>query len=245
MQRYRKWEEQDKEKYEPMMTDEKDEPMMLDEEEDNTMTQYVPLHLAERNLLSHNSSLQTSNTGDAMVTYRVQEKGKNIIKVLFPPSQKVEALERNRECFKDDRPHTLQAHQNIMKEAKDQEKKQAIEAQGQASSTSSQQQQSKTHVGPNTNSTEKTNYVPEITGYSDTYDWDDHYHLPPNLTFSRTRHTERMARLADMAQFGSPLPLEEIIIPMQMNRSELFDKVDGLQKTLGTYFYITPDLHCS
>ncbi|KAG0710831.1 hypothetical protein GWK47_022022 [Chionoecetes opilio] len=234
MQRYRKWEEQDKEKYEPMMTDEEDEPMLLDEEEDNTMTQYVPLHLAERNRPSHNSSCQTSDKGDAMVTYRVKENGKDIIKVLFPPSQKVEALERNRECFKDDRPHTLQALQNIMKEAKVEEKRQAIEAQAQASSVSSQQQQGKTHAGPNTNSTEETDDLPEITGYSDTYDWDDHYHLPPNLTFSRTRHSERMARLADMAQFGSPLPLEEIIIPMQMNRSELFDKVDGLQKTSNT-----------
>lgn len=203
-----------------------------EEEEDEPMTEHVPLHLAERNLLSHHNTFKTTGkTKDVIVMFTIKENDAIKDMVLFPSPQKVEALEKSRECTEDKRPSTLEALQKITKRATAIAKRETLikkatsaQAQPSALSATSGKQQVKTQGKDKTNSTVKTNSLPEITGYLDTYNWDHYHSLDPHFTFSRARHNQRMARLAEMAEFGTPLPLTGINIPLQMDEYELFDQ---------------------
>lgn len=218
MQQYSRWKQQE------------------EEEEDDLMTEHVPLHLAERNLLSHQNAFKTTDkTKDAVVMFTIKENDTIKDMVLFPSPQKVEALEKSRECTEDNRPSTVEALQGMTKRATALAKRETLikkvaSAQAQTSvlsATSDKQQQIKTHRKDKINSTEKIDSLPEITGYLDTYNWDQYHSLDPHFTFSRARHNQRMARLAEMAEFGTPLPLKDISIPLQMNEHELFDQTDN------------------
>lgn len=211
------------------------EMMKLEEEEEEEPDiQDVPLHLIQRNLLSHHKTDKIPDRGrNAMVIYTKKGQGADEHMVLFPNSEKVDALV---ECHKwdwteDTSPDTMETLKEIKKQAVTKVKretkiKKAFSAQSPAfaqHATLSKLQQWKTHGKFKA----KSSKIPEITGYSDTYDWDGHFNLPPNLTFSRERHYLRMARLAEMEESDEHTPLEDIDIPLPTTPDELFDKIDG------------------
>ena len=199
-----------------------------EEDEEETMINRLPLHLAERNFLSHQSAFKTTDrTRDAIVMFTKKEKDTVKDMVIFPSSQKLEAIEKSRECIKDEKPDTLKALQKIKRQAIAQAKREASINK----SISGKQKQNNTHGEDEIKSTVKTDSLPEITGYLDTYNWDHYHNLDPHFTFSQTRHNRRMARLAEMAEFSVALPLSDISIPLQMDADELFDQSNDSENT--------------
>lgn len=213
-----------------------------EEEEEDTLMELVPLHLAERNILtSHFSSKRQGQTRDnSIVVFRKRDKDGMRDIVLFPSAQKLEALEKSRECIEDGRTKTLEAMQKIRRQAMTQVKKEAIIAKptspkaqnSDLPSTSSRGY--KTKYKDEKNATVVMRNFSRHEGYLDTYDWNKHYDLDQSFTFSLERHSHRMAVLAQMPEFQTWSPLSDIHLPLQMNNCELFDKTNGSNETLMT-----------
>ncbi|XP_045117355.1 uncharacterized protein LOC123508042 [Portunus trituberculatus] len=196
-----------------------------EEQEQEHEIQDVPLHLIQRNFLSHHRTDKIPDRGrNAMVIYTDKGHGNDEHMVLFPTSEKVDALVESHkwDWTEDTSSDTMEALKEIKKQAatkvKQQAKiKKAFSVQSPAftqHATSSKQQQWKAHGKLKT----KPSKFPQVTGYCDTYDWDGHFNLPPTLTFSRERHYLRMARVAEMDKFDKDI----LLTP-----EELFDQIDG------------------
>lgn len=202
------------------------------EEEEEATMELVPLHLAERNLLTRQFPFQKQGltSDDSIVVFTSEDKGVKKDVVLFPRGQKVETLQRSRECTEDKRPETLEALQEMKRQAMAKAKREATAAQVQnAPSTSRRGRITEGKFGKHA-TVIKSNF-PGKEGYMDTYDWDHHHDLSPSFTFSRERHSQRMAMLAQMPELQSWSPLEDINLPFQMNNCELFDPVEGSNET--------------
>ena len=206
--------------------------MIKPEEEEEHEIQDVPLHLIQRNFLSHYKTAKIPYKGkNAMVIYTDKGHGADEHRVLFPTTEKVNTLVESHkwDWTEDTDPDTMETLKEIKKQAVAKVKRQArikkaFSAQSLAfdqHATSSKQHQWKTREKLKA----KPSKFPQVTGYSDTYDWDGHFNLPPNLTFSRQRHYLRMARLAEMEEFDKDTPLEDMDIPV-LTPEELFDQID-------------------
>lgn len=209
---------------------------MKPEKEEEPEIQDVPLHLIQRNLLSHHKAdLKTQKRErSAMVIYTEKGQSTDEHTVLFPNSEKVNTLVKCRkwDWIEDTSSDTIETLKEIKMQAvakikQEEEIKKVFSVQFPAfvqhTTSSKQKNHGKLKEKPK---------IPQVTGYSDTYDWDGHFNLPPNLTFSRRRHYMRMARLAEMEKCDdTPLePLEDINTLLSMTPDELFDQIDGPQE---------------
>lgn len=197
-----------------------------EEDEEGAMMDQVPLHLAERNLLvSRRHTLKKHNrtSSSTMVLHPVKENGVMRYVALFPSPEKMEVLERSRKFTENESPETLEALQKIHKQAMAQID---TEAKAQNSLSPSTSNTGNEIEGKRTIPVAMSN-TPGREGFIDTFDWDRYHGLAPTFTFSKERHSQRMARLAQMPEFQSSAHLTDIKLPFEMNDSELFDPVEG------------------
>lgn len=194
-------------------------------EDEDVMMEHVPLHLAERNLLTSHSPFKKrgQTRSDTMIVFTTKENGVMRDVVLFPSAKKIEILKKSREFTEDGRPETLEDLQKINKQALAQIKG---ESKAQNSNSPSSNRRYETSIGEEPTPL-KSNFQGR-EGYKDTFDWDRYHGLGPKYTFSRERHKQRIAILAQMPEFHSPASLPiDYKPPLEMTDSELFDRVDA------------------